>query len=964
MSGIVDRPKAFAAYSPRATFAQTFSRMSYSFRALRALLVVALTAFSYAGFAQDLSQPLPQDPQVIKGTFPNGLTYYFRHNKKPEQKVELRLVVKAGSILETPDQLGLAHFMEHMNFNGLKHFEKNELVSYLQSIGVEFGADLNAYTGFDQTVFILPIPTDKPGNLETGFQIVEDWAHNALLTDKDINDERGVVLEESRLGKGAEDRMLKKYFPKYASGTLYAERLPIGKDEVLKTFKPEVLRRFYHDWYRPDLQAVIVVGDIDSATAISLITKHFKDLKNPANERERKYVTAQPRAKAEAMVVSDKEAVSPSLQILFHVQKHEADKTLGDYRHSLMRMLATSIINQRLRDLSRSAKPPFPFASVGFDDMIHGYQSFTAATTFNTDGVQKPLDALVAELLKARDYGFTEQELERAKSEALAGITKMYNERKTTYSQTYAEEYIRNFLNGEAFPGLANEYAYYKELLPGITAAEVSALPKEWMKSLNTFTLITAPKKESLKLPTDAQLLALSQKAFTQKVEPNKAEAVATSLLDKIPSPGKVVSQKEEKDLGATTYTLSNGVKVTIKPTDFKSDEIQLSGIRKGGQNNYGVADKKSAQYATAVVAAMGYGKYTPTQIEQILAGKVATVRMSMGEIYDHVEGASNVKDFETMLQYLYLRMTAPRKDTDLFDAFRMKQKQQLQFLSASPQISFLDTTFGVLYAHNPLAPSPVPKPADFDAIQLDRALEIYRNEFGDADGFEFYLVGNISADKALPLLETYLGSLPTTGKTPGYRDNGVRPVDGNKKLIMKKGKEKKSLILAMYHGNHPYSEAFALRTEALAEVLNIKVIEDLREKLGSIYSGGFQANVTDKPYSYYTLMMYLPCGPENVDKLLAASAQEIKEIQEQGVDPKDLEKVKSQWIEKNRVNMKDNGYWISALKDILFEGRDRNHILQYDAWINSLTTDQLKQTAKEVFNGSNEFIAILNPES
>lgn len=937
--------------------------MSHPFRALRCLLLAACAAFSFSGFAQDLSQPLPQDPQVIKGTFPNGLTYYFRHNKKPEQKVELRLVVKAGSILETPDQLGLAHFMEHMNFNGLKHFQKNELVSYLQSIGVEFGADLNAYTSFDETVYILPIPTDKPDNLEKGFQIVEDWAHNALLTDKDINEERGVVLEESRLGKGADDRMLKKYFPKYASGTLYAERLPIGKDAILKTFKPDVLRRFYHDWYRPDLQAVIVVGDIDSATAISLITKHFKDLKNPANERPRNYIAAKPRAKAEAMVVSDKEAISPSLQILFPVQKHEEDKNLGDYRHSLMRGLALSIINRRLRDLSQSANPPFAYAFAGFDDMIHGYQSFTASTTFTTDGVQKPLDALVAELLKARDFGFNEAELERAKAELMAGMDKMYNERKTTPSQVYAEEYIRNFLNGEAMPGLSNENNYYKELLPGITASEVSALPKKWMSSLNTFTLITAPQKHSLPLPTDAGLLALSQKAFAQKVEANKEEAVAKSLLEKLPAPGKLTARKAEPALGATTYTFSNGIRVTIKTTDFKSDEIRLNGVKKGGTNNYGIADKQSAQYADDVVGAMGFGSFTPTQIEQIMAGKVASVSTSMGDIHDNVSASSNVKDFETMLQYLYLRMTAPRKDEALFDAFRLKQKQQLQFLSASPQIAFFDSTFGVLYDHNPLAPSPVPKPADFDAIHLDRSLEIYKNEFGDASGFEFFIVGNVDTATALPLLETYLGGLPTSGKNPSFKDNGVRPIQGKKKMVMLKGKEKKSLILELYHGEHPYSEDFQLRTEALAEVLNIKVIEDLREKLGSIYSGGFQAQVSQEPFPHYSMVLYLPCGPENVDKLLSASAEEIKNIQEHGVDPKNLEKVKSQWHEKHKVNMKENGYWTSVLERVLYLNRDPNHVLQYDQWIDSLSSEQLQQTAREIFNGANEFTSILNPE-
>jgi zinc protease len=933
-------------------------------RALLACFVPALLWGATPSRAQDLSARLPQDPRVIKGTFPNGLTYYIRSNKKPENKVELRLVVKAGSILETPQQLGLAHFMEHMNFNGLQHFEKNELVSYLQSIGVEFGADLNAYTSFDETVYILPIPTSKPGNLEKGFQIIEDWAHNALLTDKDINEERGVVLEESRLGKGAEDRMLKKYFPKYASGTLYADRLPIGKDEVLKSFKPEVIRAYYKDWYRPDLQAVMVVGDIDSATAMKYLTQHFAGLINPANPRKREYISAKPRVKAEAMVLSDKEAIRPALQIIFPIQEKKQDITLGDYRNSLVRNLALTIINHRLRDLSQSAKPPFAFAAAGFDNLIYGHESFTASTTFSNEGVEKPLNAVAAELLKAREYGFSQVELDRAKTEVQASIEKMYNERRTTASQEIVEEHIRNFLTGEAMPGIENEHNYYKTLLPGITTSDVSAMPKKWMSSLATFTLITSPQKADLKLPTDAALLAMSQKAFAQKVEANKDAAVASSLLDKMPKAGKVVSQNVEADLGATTYTLSNGVKVTIKPTDFKSDEIILTGTRKGGTNNYGLADKYSAQYATASVAAMGFGAYAPTEIEKIMSGKVATVAMGMTDIETSISGGSNVKDFESMLQLLYLRMTTPRKDEDLFDAYRLKQKQQLQYLSASPQVYFLDSAYNVLYNRNPLAPSPIPKPTDFDAIKLDRAMEIYRSEFGNAKGYNFYLVGNVDPATAIPLLETYLGSLPATGNDPTFKDNGVRPITGKTKLVIPRGKEKQSLIVAMYHGDAPYTEDFALRTQAVAEVLNIKVIEELREKLGSIYSGGFQAEVDKDPYAHYQILMYLPTGPENVDKLLTAANEQIRMLQEKGIDVKDLDKVKSQWREKHRTNVKENSYWSSKLEEILFWGRDRKHVIDYDKWIDTLTPADIQQTAKLLFNGNNEFIAVLNPES
>src|SRR6185437_13446540 len=379
-----------------------FSNHSLRHAVMGAILAACVTGSAYA---QDLNAPMPIDPNVIKGTLPNGLTYYIRPNHKPENKVELRLFVNAGSILEDDNQRGLAHFMEHMNFNGTTHFQKNDLVSYLQSIGVEFGADLNAYTSFDETVYILPIPTDKPGNLEKGFQIIEDWAHNALLTDTDIDQERGVVLEESRLGKGADERMLKKYFPKLTEGTRYADRLPIGKDDILKTFKHETIRRFYRDWYRPDLQAVMVVGDIDTGTAMNMIRQHFAGLNNPAGERDRFYVDVKPRTKSDAMVVTDKEAMNSSLQILFPFYKKTDETTLGDYRNiNIKRQLVFSMINRHLNDLAQSGNPPFPFAQAYFNDMIHGYESFSVYTVFSNDGPQKALNAVAAELLRSKQY--------------------------------------------------------------------------------------------------------------------------------------------------------------------------------------------------------------------------------------------------------------------------------------------------------------------------------------------------------------------------------------------------------------------------------------------------------------------------------------------------------------------------------------------------------------------------------
>jgi zinc protease len=914
--------------------------------------------------AQDLKSVLPTDPHIVKGKFANGLTYYIKPNAKPEKKVELRLVVNAGSILEDNEQQGLAHFMEHMNFNGTKNFQKNELVNYLQSIGVEFGADLNAYTSFDETVFILPIPTDKPGNLDKGFQIIEDWAHNALLTGKDIDDERKVVLEESRMGKGADQRMMQQYLPKLLGGSRYAERLPIGKDDILNNFKYDKIRSYYKDWYRPDLQAVIIVGDIDTATAMKYLREHFAGLKNPGNEKKRFYSDAGKRNKPEAMITTDKEATNYRLQIIFPSTKNHDEKTLGDYRYSIEEGLVTQMLNRRLADLARSANPPFPYAAASKDGWARDYESLMAYAGFDKSGPQKAMTALTAELARVRQYGFTENELELAKKGVYSNLEKLYKEANTTESDNYAGEYIRNFLEGEPIPGIENEYNYHKQLLPGIHVSELNKMVKDWVSGNNIFTLITGPDNKEVKLPSEAELVAMTQKGLQQEVKPIEEKQVASVLMDKIPTAGKVVSKAAEDEFGATTYTLSNGIKVTIKPTNYKSDEIIVKGVKKGGSNNYGLGDKFSVQYATSVVSTMGAGNFNPTDLEKVLAGKNVRAGVSIGNIENTVSGSSTVSDLESMFQLMYLKMMQPRKDEALFNAYREKQKSQIQFMLANPQSRFIDTTLNVLYQNNPLAPSQLARPEHYDAINLDRALEVYRNEFSYADGYQFFIVGNVKPEVALPLIETYLGSIPVSNKATTYKDNGVRPVAGVQKLQVKTGKAKQSIILTVYSGEIPYSEDLDLKAQAVAEILNIKVVEDLREKMGGIYSGGCFCNVTKEPYAHFSAGMQLPCGPENVDKLLAAANEEIKQIKEKGPDMKDLDKVKSQWHEQHRTNLESNGYWVGQLEQVLFWGKDKDHVFNYDKWIDGLKPADIQQTAQKIFDGKNEFTSILYPES
>lgn len=915
--------------------------------------------------AQAKDAKLPVDPKIKIGKLPNGLTYYIRPNNKPEKKVELRLVVNAGSILENDDQQGLAHFMEHMNFNGTKNYPKNKLVDFLQSIGVEFGADLNAYTSFDETVYILPIPTDKPGNLESGFQVIEDWAHNANLTETDINEERNVVLEESRLGKGADDRMAKKYLPKLLAGSQYGERLPIGKDDILKTFKPETIRSFYRDWYRPDLMAVAVVGDITIPQAEALIKKHFSGMKNPAQERPRKAFEVKPYAEASAMVLTDKEATNYMFQLFFSARKEKEQVTLNDYRSNIVKSLFTQILNRRLQELTRTANPPFAFAYGFAESYARGYESFGLIASPTTD-IETAVKAAVAEVVKAEEFGFTASELDIEKKQMLSNIEKAYNERNTTESGNLVNEYVRNFLTKEPIPGIENEHKYYQEMLPGITLQEVNAEAKQWLAKADNkeyFALITGPDSKQMKVPTDMELKTMVNEALQQKVTANAEKVIASNLLDKEPVAGKITNEAVDKELGATTYTLSNGLKVTVKKTDFKSDEIVFTAIKKGGASNYGPEDKSNAKFMTEVIESMGYGKFTPTQLTDALTGKTVELLPKMGEITAELEGKSSVKDFESLMQLNYLQLTEPRKDESLFGGFMSTMKMQLKFLGANPQIAFVDTMIKTLYNNDPRRPIAVPTTADVENINMDRVLDIYKSEFSNADGFHFFIVGNVDESAIKPMMEKYLASLPTKGTQPNFKDNGLRTIKGVNRLDFKKGQEQKSLVITINNGEIPYSEDLALQTDLVGEILSIKVIEEIREQMGAIYGGGFNGSFEKNPYPHYSISGQFPCGPENVEPILKKANEEIANLKANGPSQKDLDKVKLAKLEKRKESIKTNNYWNSKLEQLLFWDYSKQRFLNFESELNKITAADIKATANKLFDGKNSFTGVLLPE-
>ena len=931
---------------------------------IRAAYILLFTSIGILGFAQiNLSQKLPVDPNIKMGKLANGLTYYIQKNKKPEKKIELRLAVNAGSVLEDPDQQGLAHFMEHMSFNGSKNFPKNELVDYLQKIGVAFGADLNAYTSFDETVYILPITSDDPKIIEKGFTVLEDWAFNNLMDKKEIEKERGVVLEESRLSKGSQERMSRQYFPVLFNGSKYAERLPIGKDSILKTFKPESLQRFYKQWYRPNLMAVVVVGDIDPAVAEQKIKQHFGKFQNPANAKARPSVIAiKPRTKPEAMILTDDEATNTILQIFNFVKPAKPIITWADYRTTIVEGLMTSLINQRLQELTQKEAPPFVFGGTNFGQFIRGYQAFTSFAVLSSGTVQEAVDALVAETERARQFGFLPTELDRAKASLMNQTEKAYNERNKSESGNLVWSYVNNFLQGTPIPGIEKRTQFINQVVPTITLAEINSMAKKMPATDAAFALVTAPSKDKNKLPDNTGLEAVLAAASSKKVSPYEEKAVAGKLMDKEPTAGKITEENKNDKLGTTDLTLSNGVTVTLKPTTLKNDEIQMDAWRLGGYSKFDLTQKDNAKNAATIVNEMGVKDLSPVELGKYLSGKTASVHPYINENEEGIEGISSVKDFETFLQLAHLYFTAPRKDESLFKSFVNKEKGMVKFLKDNPQAYFQDTLMKIVYKNNPWVDG-MPTEEDYAKLNLDKSFDIYNQIFGNANGMHFTFVGNLDVAKAKPLLEKYLGSLPATKEVNNFKDNGVRPVQGVVNANIKKGKEAQSVITLLFTGETTYDRNEVLALKALLEVLNIRVVEKLREDMGGIYGGGFYGSVTKRPYVHYNVQASIPCGPENVEKLTEALMDLIKKAQEKGAEQKDLDKVKETWRKQYEVGLQSNDFWLNGLANAWIDRNDPEGILDYEKRVAALTVSDLQKAAKKFLNLDNYVKAVLYPE-
>jgi zinc protease len=924
------------------------------------ILTILLSLSSLAQQQLNLSDTLKFDSKILYGKFDNGLTYYIRENKKPEQRAELRLIVKAGSVLEDDDQQGLAHLVEHMAFNGTKSFPKNELVNFLEKEGIKLGADVNAWTSFDETGYMLQIATDTPQFVAKAFKILQEWASAVTFDSTEIDKERGVVGEEWRLRLGAGERIQRKHASILYYKSRYAERETIGKKEIIDTASYETLRRFYRDWYRPELMAVIAVGDFDKTQIYNLIKEDFASLTNRRPARERVDYKLPDHVESLVSIATDKELPGSSVRVFFK-RDEDKEKMVGDYRRTMVHALYDQMLNARLGERLQKPNPPFVNAGTRNQRFIGGKQAYVVGVFVKEDSILSGLNAVIAEAYRVKQYGFTQTELDRTKKEMLRGMETVYNERDKSESKGFANELIRNFLIDEPAPGIEMEFAIYKQYMAGITLDEINKLSDICLTTTNRVATVSAPQKESVKIPTEAEVLTVLNSASSKTYQPYIDQVTTKPLIANLPKPGTIVKEKKIESLNVTEWILSNGARVVLKPTDFKNDEILFSAFSDGGTSLVADQDFMSAAYASMAASVGGVGEFDAIALQKMLAGKIVRVSPSIGELSEGFSGSAAPQDVETLFQLTHLYFTAARSDSAAFGALMTRWRASLQNRSASPEAAFQDTlqvTMGQY--HFRVRPTTL---QTIEEVHYDKALSIYKERFADAGSFTFFFVGNFQIEKIKPFVERYLASLPAENKNEHWKDlNIVAPKGVISKQVVR-GIEPKSSVRIVFTGPFEWTQKNRYDLSAMVELANIKLRNVLREEK----SGTYGVNVSGSPSLYprkeYSLTVSFGCNPVRVTEMVNAAFQQIDSLKQVLPTTEDVQKVQEIQRRQHEIHLKENQFWIRELHSAYWHHGNPEHLLDYPKLVNGLKANDIQNAAKKYFDVNNYVKVVLVPE-
>jgi zinc protease len=920
--------------------------------------VCAISAQQQAANSADggalLQQPMPVDPQITMGQFKNGLRYYIRTTKKPEKRAELRLVVKAGSILEDEDQLGLAHFLEHMAFNGTKNFPKHELLAFIESLGMRFGAHLNAYTSFDETVYMLTVPTDKPGAIEKSFQVLEDWAQNISFEPAEVEKERGVVLEEWRSGRGAGMRTTEKIFPIMFKGSRYANRLPIGKPEIIQTGKLERIKQFYKDWYRPDLMAVVAVGDFDKAAIEKLVNQHFGSLPAVTDPKPRQMFGLPDRSDTGYAITTDKETTTTSIEIDTMLPARPQG-SIGAYRQKTVDRLFSGMLNARFSEIAQKPDAPFVFGFSGRGTFLARDKEVAYLTSLAKEGnVENAMRALLTEAERVARFGFTETELARQKVNVLRNYERLVMEKENAVAGAKAAEYIRNFLVGETLPSADDEYALHQRFIPEITLAEINKLAREWFPASlqNRLVILTAPEKAGLAIPDESKLAAVIKEPPPAELKAYVDTIGTAVLLESLPAPGKIVNASTNEKTGLTTWELANGVKVVLKPTTFRADDIQFRATSPGGTSLASDADFIPADYATQVINAGGVSKFSAIDLQKMMTGKIASANPYIGELEEGLNGSSSRKDLETMFQLIYLRFTQPRADANAFAVQATQARTFMANQSVVPEYAFFEALNSARYQDHPRRR--MATAATVEQWNLDKSLAFYKDRFADASDFTFYFVGSFDEAMMKPLVERYLGALPSLKRKETWKDIGLKGPTGIVEKRVEKGIEPKSRTAIVFSGPFDYNQTQRVAIRAMSEILGNRLLEVIREELGGTYGISASPGYQKYPKQEYSISINFGSSPDRTDDLIKRVFEEIEKFKANGPTEKQLNDEKEALIREFETNSTQNAYLLNQIIGRYSTGEDPAGVWMVTDYYRKLDAATVQEAAKKYLDTKN----------
>ena len=928
------------------------------------ILSTLVLALSFTAVAQQ-PQPLPIDSAVRVGKLDNGLTYYIRHNEYPKHRAEFHIAQAVGATMEEDHQNGLAHFLEHMAFNGTQHFAGKGIIEYFESVGVNFGGNINAYTSLDETVYRLSeVPTTRPGIIDSALLVMHDWACGLLLLEEEIDNERGVIREEWRTGAQANRRMWKALNPIKYPGSQYAKRDVIGDTAVINNFTYEALRDYYKRWYGPDNQAIIVVGDIDVDQIEAKIKALWADVPARVNRGERPLHTVDDTVEPIVAIVRDKEAQYTRIEMEFKKPQIPAQFRGTDmaYVQTLALELVCDMFNNRLSELSMKPEATFVGAGSYYGELVKLKDAFVAVYLTKQGQEVAAYKDLLTQLEKMRRYGFTHAEYDRVKKEMLAAYEKSYNERNTMRNIMYAQEYIRHYLDASPIPGIEWEYETVKQILPVLPLDMLNQLAQSLVTDENLIISFQAPEDASVVLPTEAEAVEMLAAVKNEDIQAPVEEAIRENLVEQTPKAGKIKKTEYNETLGTTEWTLSNRVRVIVKPTTFKQDEILFYAFSQGGNSLVATADLPSAALATNVVEMGGLADMSATDLQKALTGKRVSLSPSIGAYSEAMSGSSTIKDLETLLQLNYLYFTAPRRDEEAFQTLMSVLESQLANRDKNPKSAFSDSI--QMMASNYSERTMIFNKELLAQVSLDKALEVYNVRFANPADFTFCFVGNVDPeDKAFQAqVCTWLGGLKTSKKLEKAADDKVRVAMGIQKNYFTRQMEIKTASNRIQYTSYdmPYTLANDLNMEMIGRILSTRYLESIREREGGSYGVGCAGWMNRHPVPYAQLIMQFDTDPEKQEKLMNIIHEEVMTIVENGPLAKDLQKEKESMLKDFEEDLEKNGYWEDVLT--IFYKNGINYITDYKAAVEAITAETVQSTLKHLVESGNVFEVVMLP--